>query len=598
MRTIAFSFATTGSNGELAKSNAENSAMFEARSIWALALAGAVGIAIWTAAPSLQPAGKIALFIVAASVIAWGLTSLNDTLIALTAALASVVSGVVDIERIHRSLGHELVWLLIASFVISAVLRASGILDILMRMLMRSFVTTIALMYGLTGMILLTAFLIPSTSGRAALLLPIFLDLAARLPDTRLIKPLALLFPTAILLSAGGSMIGAGAHLIASDYITKSTGIRLDFLSWMALALPFALISTFGATALIVRLFVPAELRSSQLAARNVDVKSLDGRQRLLAAVVLAVVLLWISGPLHGVHVTVVALGAMIVLLSGGISRLSIKDAFKAVEIELIVFLAATFVLADALMHSGADKWLASGIYTALAGVVGPGSVVVVVVLTIVSLAAHLVVASRTARAAVLIPALALPLTGLGHDPLQLIMITVLGTGFCQTLTSSAKPVAVFSSSELKPFRATDLLRLSGALMPMMMVLLVAYAVIALPALSRLIAPGKAGTQHAAAQSLAGSKNTPPRSCDDEAILLLLRAQIYGADLYASGWWKVWSSLSDAGLRIDKQTVRRLYKDHDLVLIRPKSADHKRFDASAGDLDRLKTLCRKVHAKS
>jgi di/tricarboxylate transporter len=97
------------------------------------------------------------------------------------------------------------------------------------------------------------------------------------------------------------------------------------------------------------------------------------------------------------------------------------------------------------------------------------------------SLLAHLVIASRTARVTVLVPALALPLAGLGHDPKLLILVTVMGTGFCQTLAASAKPVALFAMTERPTFTSADLARLSAALLPALFALLMLFALAVWP---------------------------------------------------------------------------------------------------------------------
>jgi sodium-dependent dicarboxylate transporter 2/3/5 len=102
----------------------------------------------------------------------------------------------------------------------------------------------------------------------------------------------------------------------------------------------------------------------------------------------------------------------------------------------------------------------------------------VVAVVALVSLLAHLVIASRTARAAVLIPSVTLPLAGLGHDPKLLILVTVLGTGFCQTLPASAKPVALFARTARPTYTTDDLLSLSRTLLPMLFVLLVIFGAV------------------------------------------------------------------------------------------------------------------------
>jgi hypothetical protein len=131
---------------------------------------------------------------------------------------------------------------------------------------------------------------------------------------------------------------------------------------------------------------------------------------------------------------------------------------------ELILYMAATMLIAQAMSETGADRWLAEQAVRALPAAMlasGPG---VMVALSVIAVLAHLVIASRSARAAILIPAVALPLAGLGHDTTLMILIAVMGTGFCQTLMFSAKPVAIFGLHDAAGFTQADLLRLAGPL--------------------------------------------------------------------------------------------------------------------------------------
>ncbi len=105
-----------------------------------------------------------------------------------------------------------------------------------------------------------------------------------------------------------------------------------------------------------------------------------------------------------------------------------------------------------------------------------------VALLAAASVAAHLAITSRSARAAVLIPALALPMAGWGHDPALMILVAVMGTGFCQSMMASAKPVAIFGHAEGAGFAQRDLMRLALPLAPAVTALLVGFALLVWPA--------------------------------------------------------------------------------------------------------------------
>jgi di/tricarboxylate transporter len=346
---------------------------------------------------------------------------------------------------------------------------------------LRGFGTVRSLFLGLTGVIAATAFVIPSTSGRAALMLPVFLVLAERIGCERVARALALLFPTVILLSAGGSLIGAGAHVVAADFIARAANERIGYFDWAALALPFALASSVLGAVAILRLFLTPQEASRRLRIGPLHRGQLTRQQRVIAAIVLATVGLWVAVPLHGQSLALIALMGAVALLLPGVAALTPGAAFKAVNAELIVFLATTLAMAEALSQSGADRWLAQGIVVAVPASISRSTPAVVALVALVSLLAHLVIASRTARVIVLVPALALPLAALGHDPRLLILVTVMGTGFCQTLPASAKPVALFAMTERPTYTSGDLVRLSAALLPPMFALLMLFALAVWP---------------------------------------------------------------------------------------------------------------------
>ncbi len=433
---------------------------------------------IWTVPTGLSSDARLVMIAFGLCVIGWTMTTMGDTLIALAAALALVGIGAVSPEEFYGTLGTELVWLLVASFIIAATLKASGVSDRLILAALRRVTTVRSLFLTLTIVISATALVIPSTSGRAALLLPAFLAIAARLDDSATIKALALLFPTIILLSAGGTLIGAGAHLLAVDYIVRLGGPQLDYFQWLMLAMPFALATSFAAMELILRVFLRDDQRSAFVSiASDAPREAWSKEQLWLIGVVALTIAMWMLTPLHGVSAGLIAIGGALAATAPGLSPVSLRNAFKSVEWDMLVFMAATLLLGDALLATNADEWMARRLIILLGGSAADHAWLIVLIVTLIALGAHLVITSRTARATVLIPAVAIPLTALGFQPAGLIFLIVMGTGFCQTMMASAKPVALFGKAETETYAAGDLLRLSLWLLPMMLTALVVFAV-------------------------------------------------------------------------------------------------------------------------
>jgi solute carrier family 13 (sodium-dependent dicarboxylate transporter), member 2/3/5 len=103
------------------------------------------------------------------AIIGWVFTKINDTYIALGAAMLLALSGVNQPDAFFAALGDSMIWLLLAAFIVAAAVKASGLATRLASLVAARTRTVNGLFYALTFVIILTAFFIPSTSGRAAL---------------------------------------------------------------------------------------------------------------------------------------------------------------------------------------------------------------------------------------------------------------------------------------------------------------------------------------------------------------------------------------------------------------------------------------------
>lgn len=452
------------------------------RWVLALALLATAAGAVRLGLPQLAAPAQAALVVFAAALVGWTVLDLDETPTALVAALALLGAGATTLEHFYAGLGDDFIWLLIGAFLMAAVLQASGLAERWGLALVHRARTPRALFHRLAGFIVATAFVVPSTSGRAALLLPVFVTLAHALDQPRLVRALALLFPSVILLSACVSMLGAGAHLVALDMLDRLGAPGPDFGRWLLLAGPFGVLCSLLATEAVLRLFLTPAERSAPVALPAPPSTPLTRPQRWVVGITVLALAAWASGSWHGVPPAVVALGGALAATCRPLTGLDLKAALKRVEWNLVLFMAATLVMGEALLASGAADGLARHLVQGLAIDRLPPTLVVAA-MALVALLSHLVVTSRTARATVLIPTVALPLAATGADPALLVFTAALGSGFCQTLVVSAKPVAMYAGEDRPHYGPRDLLRLSLALLPLLWALLTGFALVVWPAL-------------------------------------------------------------------------------------------------------------------
>lgn len=452
------------------------------RAALAAALVATAAGAVHAGLPQLAAPAQAALLVFAAALVGWTVLDLDETPTAIAAALALVAAGALTLDGFYAGLGDDFIWLLVGAFVMAAVLQTSGLAERWGLALVRGARHPRALCYRLTGFIIATAFVVPSTSGRAALLLPVFAALAQALPAPRLVRALALLFPSVILLSACVSMLGAGAHLVALDMMDRLGGPAPDFAHWVLLAGPFGVLSSLLATEAVLRLCLSRAERAAPLSLPAAPGVPLTRAQWGIVGVAALALLAWATGTWHGVPPALVALAGALAATCRPLTGVDLRTALRRVEWNLVLFMAATLAMGEALLASGAADGLARQLMQALhIDRLAPPAVLALMAL--VALLSHLVVTSRTARATVLIPTVALPLAAAGVDAGLLIFTAALGSGFCQTLTVSAKPVAMFAGSEHPHFGPADLLRLSLVLLPLLWALLLAFALWVWPAL-------------------------------------------------------------------------------------------------------------------
>ncbi|MEU2268833.1 SLC13 family permease [Streptomyces olindensis] len=445
-------------------------------------------LAVPTNFPGLGGDARFTLAVFALATCAWIGTSIDDTYIALGAGLALTVTGVISSDTLFGTLGDATVWLLICAFVLAAAVSRTGLAGRAAVFLVSGARTVRQLVHLTTAALVVTAFAVPATSGRAALALPVFLALAKVLADRkRLVVMLALLFPTVILLSAVATLIGAGAHLITVSVLWETTGQHIGFTEWLLLGLPLAVVSSHLAAELVMLTTTrradrrgPVRITPEQIQEHSEQPVTGPWSQaeKRCALLLATVVLLWCSEPLHRVPPALVALIGVVIASSPALGTVRLKDALKTVPWSLLLFMAATMAMGVALADSGAAKWLVSGLPA------NEPPVVFLAIVIAVSTAAHLVLQSRSARSSVLVPLVVAAAVGVGVNPVAAALASTAAAGFCHTLPASAKPVTLFAQIPGTPtYTPRDLLRLSAFLAPLTAALVLLFAVAVWPLL-------------------------------------------------------------------------------------------------------------------
>ncbi len=436
--------------------------------------------------PGLSGDARLTLAVFALATCAWIATPVDDTYIALGAGLALTATGVISSETLFGTLGDETVWLLICAFVLAAAVARTGLAGRAAAFLVSGARTVRQLTHLTTAALVVTAFAVPATSGRAALALPVFLALAKVLADhRRLVVMLALLFPTVILLSAVATLIGAGAHLITVSVLWEATGERIGFTQWLLLGLPLAAVSSHLAAEAVLLTTTrrtdrcgPVRITAEQIQEHSEKpvTGTLGPAETRCAALLATVVVLWCSEPLHQVPPAVVALiGAVVAVVP--------RTRHRAPQGR-----PRNRAVVTAALHGGHDgdgrrpRRLGRG---PLAGVGAAGE------RSAVALPGRRDHGQYGRPPGPPVPFGPLQRAGaaggrgrgrLRRQPGRGALASTAAAGFCHTLPASAKPVTLFSDLPGTPtYTSRDLLRLSAVLAPLTAAVVLAFALAVWP---------------------------------------------------------------------------------------------------------------------
>ncbi len=462
-------------NDAVSKRRAERRFRWVVDAILPLALTITAGVGVLLP-PSLPIAARWSLWTFALAVILWSTTKINAAYIALTAILVLVVARGAAQEKLFDALASDVIWLMIGAFVLGGAVQKTGLASRLTEAVIGRAHTVSGTFWLLTTALIPLTFFIPSTSGRAAVAIPVFRSISDAADDSRITRALALLMPTVILVATVSTLIGAGSHLVANDLLHEITGQRISFTRWALYGVPFGVAAAYASCWTVMWLFLDRERRRRELKvsarAKRKPLSTTEWKTLIIAG---AMASLWVSESWHGLEIATVSVAGALALTMPGVGVLNWKDGLKSVSWNLIVFVGAALVLGQSLIESGAAKWIIDNVF-ALSGIAGASSTLLILLaLAFISLTSHIYMTSHTARAAALVPGMLYLAGSLQLNPVAVLFISTVGMDYCLTFPVSSKALLMFQELETETYQPSDLLRLSAVLLIVHLILMALF---------------------------------------------------------------------------------------------------------------------------
>ena len=397
----------------------------------------------------------LAIFV--AAIILWITEAIPNYLTSLIVILMIVLTGVTSDKEAYAQLGHPVMWLNILSFILASMLVKTQVA--------KRFAIWFVLKFGksASGIILsfivinivLSAF-ISATTAKAAILLPIFMVVAAIYGASQgkrnnFGRNLVLQNLFQINLGANSFLTGSGATLLAGSLIAGALGIgAFSYQDWFKCAFPMNLILIFIGWFVGSKVFFRLK--------KGEDKPQIDGgldrlrdelhklgkmsaQEYKAIAIFLVVLLLWATDKQHGINQTAVAfMGAVVALLPKiGIVKWNDVD----IPWHLLLFSAGAYTLGAGLEATG----LPGTMINALFGAMGIGAStpfwVIYMILTASILLFSLIFESKTMLTLIFVPIAIGVAQSNGYSIMSLAFPVALLVGHVYVLPFNSKPAAL-----------------------------------------------------------------------------------------------------------------------------------------------------------
>lgn len=341
----------------------------------ALMLALAACIAIARPA-GLEPHAAQSAAVVLLTLTLWSTAALPPFLTSLLFFALVIITGLAKPELILSGLGSTAVWLIISGFVIGSAITGTGLgqklAGVLAPLLSRSYRR---LIYGLTLTAMLLGFIMPSSTGRAVVLVPIGMALAEHLGFRKgsngrigvaVTLAMACNMPSFAILPANiPNMILAGA----SETLYGNT---FGYAQYLFLHFPIlGIVKSFVMATLVLKFFpdaihANAFSSTSQAPSTVAEDEHLGQKQARVGIILLVTLALWMTDSIHGINSAWIGLLTAIVLLFPRIGVLPPKSFNASVDFGMVLYVSAALGLGTLVNSSGLGKLVGEGLASIL----------------------------------------------------------------------------------------------------------------------------------------------------------------------------------------------------------------------------------------
>ena len=322
----------------------------------------------WLPLAGLTPAGQKTLALFIFIFILFLTEALPLAVTSLLVVPLAALLHLAPLKELLQPFASPLVFLLLGGFILAAAILQSGLAKRLtFLVLVRIGATARRITLGIVLANVLLAFLIPSTTARAAILLPpclSIIELFRDRPCRKFAANLLLTLSTTCSTISAGILTGTVSNPVINEFLTRQGLPAFSYLEWLKLGFFPSLLLTLGSWALIQKYYPPESSQipgGQQYLLQELEkMGPMDRRQKKVLLVFLLAIFFWMTGEFFQIDATVTCLAGALLLLLPGVDGLSWKEASSHINYDILLIAGGGISLGNLLMENGTAAWLAN----------------------------------------------------------------------------------------------------------------------------------------------------------------------------------------------------------------------------------------------
>lgn len=312
---------------------------------------------------SFSEAAKRMTAIVSFGVILWIFESVPMGLTAMMVLLLMLLFNVGDPSLVFSGFASPAVFLIIGGMMIAAAVNETALVKrITYHILYRWGSTSRGLVGSLIIIQQIQAIFIPTTAVRSTLILPVasmIIDTIGVERDSNLRKLIALAVTFGGNISGTAILTAAIGNILTVELLKQFTGVTITYFQWFLYTFPIWFLLVPSIWLLLMKMYpLPKEQRlfpkvQAEMKSRLEELGPMNREEIRCLLILLFIVGLWLTEPLHGMHPSIPALVGAVMMTLPGIGVADWENVIK-INYGTVLLLGVTLSMGYALTESGA----------------------------------------------------------------------------------------------------------------------------------------------------------------------------------------------------------------------------------------------------